>query len=257
VTLNIGGNDALQRSACQTGIDAPGCPFRANYTKIMEALALALDDDPGAETFQVMEYYNPQTGTGSPLEAFYDVGLLGTDGRIDCARSGADLGLNDLIACIGADAGAEPVDVYPTAKAAGPSFVDGIHPTRAGDAAIACLFAHPDRARVAAPCQVLSLAGRRRQHALAERAVIVSVRTDRAVTVTATVRVRIPGVDIRLAPATLPLAAAERVPVRLRLPAAARRALRAHRRLDAVVKVKAIDEAGRAYRESRTYELVA
>ena len=263
VTLAIGGNDALQR-LCPAGFGHSSCPFEANLRAILDALGAALARDPGSERLQVMTYYNPLSGAGTPLEAAYDAGLLGADGRIDCARTGADLGLDDVIACVGADRGAQVVDPYPTAKAVGPAFTsDGIHPSEAGHAAIACLSAHPERAGATAPCRVLSLSGPDAQRPLRRRAVTVTVRTSAASTITTAARVRIPGAapDVGLGPVTANLAARSRTAVEIPLPPAARRsirrALRRHGRLSAAVTVTAADGGGRSTDETRTFGLSA
>ena len=263
VTLTIGGNDALH-GLCPAGWGDGSCPFEANLRAILDALGAALARDPGPERLQVMTYYNPLSGAGSPLEAAYDAGLLGADGRIDCTRTGADIGLDDVIACVGADSGAQVVDPYPTAMAVGPAFsTDGIHPSAAGHAAIACLFEHPERAGAAAPCRVLSLSGPDVQRPLRRRAVTVTVRTSAASTITTSARVRIPGTapDVGLGPVTADLAARTRTAVEIPLPPAARRpirrALRRHGRLSAAVTVTAADGGGRSTDETRTFGLIA
>ncbi|MCH7908443.1 MAG: nitronate monooxygenase, partial [Candidatus Hydrogenedentes bacterium] len=80
-----------------------------------QTLAAALAAQPGDETFLVVTFYNPFDGTGSPLDPITDLALLGADLVIDCGALGnpANTGLNDLIACIGAGAGAEVVDIQP------------------------------------------------------------------------------------------------------------------------------------------------
>jgi len=79
--LFIDPNECIDCGACE-----PECPVNAifpeeslptewaNYTAIVQRLASALANDPGAEKFQVMEYYNPESGTGSPAESGYDGG---------------------------------------------------------------------------------------------------------------------------------------------------------------------------------------
>jgi hypothetical protein len=261
VTLDIGGNDGLT-GQCLAGFNRESCPFGANYRAILERLAEALASDPGRESFQVMAYYNPLAGTGSPLASTYDAGLLGSDLRLACSGSGDELGLNDLIACLGEDAGAELVDTYETFRAAGAAFIlDGVHPTDVGQKAIACLFAHPDRAGSADPCGVLELSAAQDQSLLAQNGIIVSARTDAASTIAVAGRIRIPGpaADVRAIAAKAAIAAGERRDVRVKLRDAdtsrLRRALRKYGSLSARVTALASDRAGRTYRERMTVRL--
>jgi len=128
VTLGIGGNDLLSlldpgspcvvapsSLACQLFVGAVLSTFASNYTLIIGTLATELASDPGDETFLVMAFYNGFDGTGSPFEPLADATLLGADGVIDCSALGnpVNVGLNDLIACIGAGAGATVVDLHP------------------------------------------------------------------------------------------------------------------------------------------------
>ena len=73
--------------------------------------------------------------------------LLGSDGRIDCLAAQLDpakVGLNDLIACIGAAYGAQVVNAYPvigTNALALTHIAEGdIHPNNVGYALIANAF---------------------------------------------------------------------------------------------------------------------
>src|SRR5215210_4855609 len=118
LTLGIGGNDGGS-GQCPAGYNAAPCQFKDNYTAIVRALRSALDDDPGDETFEVLQYYNPSAGTGSSEERLYEFALLGSDGKIDCSGSGYAVGLNDHIAYIGKAYGAVPIDAHPTCKAGG------------------------------------------------------------------------------------------------------------------------------------------
>ena len=261
LTLDIGGNDGLS-GQCLAGFNRDSCPFEANFGAILEGLAEALRNDPGRETFKVMAYYNPLPGTASPLAATYEAGLLGNDLQIECSETGDALGLNDLITRMGRRAGAGPVDTYATFKAAGPRFIlDGIHPNAEGHAAIACLFAHHDRAGSPDPCGELNLNATHVQPVLAQRGIVVSARTRGAATVTVSGTVRLPGVvsAVRLRSARIELPAGERRSLRLQLPAATarqvRRALRARHRLFARVVASATDPEGRTYRELLTIRL--
>lgn len=259
VTLDIGGNDVLN-GLCPAGFGDRSCAFEANFNRILRALGTELAADPGSEKLQVMQYYNPAAGT--PLGAVYDAVAFGADGRVDCAGTGADRGLRDVIACVADDRGAEVVDTYLTAQAIGPAFMgDGIHPSATGHAAIACLFEHPERAGRAAPCRVLSLTGVRRQHVLAQRAVIVAVRTQQAATVIARVRVRLPGRDLvaTAEPVTIASAAPWRasvgIPLSRKATRSIRRALVDRRELSAAVTVTATDVQGTT-NEARTFKVI-
>ena len=156
VTLDIGGNDILgllgrepcrstpASAACQEAVRAALAAFAASYAQALAALTAALADDPGHESLLALTYYNPFSGTGSPYEPAADLALLGGDGVIDCvanAAASALVGLNDLIACLGAHYGATVVDVYPAFEGRGPALTNilagDIHPNAAGYAAIA------------------------------------------------------------------------------------------------------------------------
>jgi len=262
VTLDIGGNDAFT-GQCSSGWTADACPFRANYTAIVQRLASALANDPGAEKFQVMEYYNPESGTGSPAESGYDGGLLGDDLRIDCSGSGSSLGLNDLIACIGLDSGAGPVDTYPTFKAGGRRLLSGIHPTQTGYQYIACLFERPERAGSPRPCPPsIALSAARRQRVLMRHGLSLFVRVDQAAKVTESATIAIPRLArvVRLGPRTVAVAAGERTKLALRLAKkdlrVLRRALLARGRLVATVRVRARGAVDSSRTTARRIKLV-
>ena len=282
VTLGVGANDGLS-GQCPGGFNTPPCPFSANYTAIVQALQAALAGDPGDETFQVMEYYNPASATSNANEGLFDFALLGGDAKVDCAASGAALGLNDLIRCVGGQHGAAPVDVYPTFKAGGQSLIaDGVHPNDTGHAYIACLFAHPERAGAPRPCEPTppvidkippraALSGRARQRVLRQRAVVLFVLLDEDATVTASARIAIPAASprarstaraklVRLGPITKPIARGTRTRLRLRLPRKSmrliRRALQARRSLTAKVRVRSTDAAGNSSLATRAIKLV-
>jgi lysophospholipase L1-like esterase len=130
VTLSVGGNDLLDllndpTDPCLADPSSPTCQFlvgtalagvAARYPVILGGLSAALADDPGDERVYVLTLYNPFGGTANPLEAAVDVGLLGSDLRIDCAAIQTDptaAGLNDIIACTSLAFGATVVDSYP------------------------------------------------------------------------------------------------------------------------------------------------
>jgi lysophospholipase L1-like esterase len=158
VTLDIGGNDLLfltfsepcrsdpGGAACQALVQLQLRKFAVNYQIILTALRSALDDDQGKEMILVMTYYNPYGGTGHPYEPFADAALLGSDLVINCAAPPGDprAGLNDLIACGGAAAGAAVADVYPVFGDRAPELTHinagDIHPNDTGYALIAQTF---------------------------------------------------------------------------------------------------------------------
>lgn len=137
VTITLGLNDI--RVDCLTA-NAPTCPFAGNLRAILADLNTALATDPGDETVQLMEYYNPDIGT--PSESAKRQLLLGSDGKVDCSGTGDALGLNDLIHCISIEQGAKPIDVLPIFDAVGEAFIaaDHLHPNDAGHLAIAKAF---------------------------------------------------------------------------------------------------------------------
>jgi lysophospholipase L1-like esterase len=166
VTIDIGANDLSDRN-CPTA-NAPTCPFAANLRAILAAVNEALATDPGDETVQVMEYYNPDIGT--PNESARRQMLLGSDGKIDCSGTGAALGLNDLIHCISIEQGAKPIDVLPIFDAAGEAFLasDHLHPNDAGHLAIAKAFggAATPAAPPPPPCRVPKVTGKQLKSAI-------------------------------------------------------------------------------------------
>ena len=137
VSLQIGANDALGVADCAGGVNVSPCRLAANFTTALDRLKAALAKDPGSETIEVVAYYNP--GVDTPLAPFFDGILFGTDGTLDCSGSGAELGLQDLITCIGRAKGAVVADPYPAFEIGGQSFIwdDGVHPNAAGHEAIA------------------------------------------------------------------------------------------------------------------------
>lgn len=110
-TLGIGGNDLGFGGPCDEAPAGEACGFVANYTTLLASLSAALARDRGPEALVVLTYYNPFQGT--PNESRWDDLLVGSDGRVDCSGEGEQIGLNDLIACIGQRFGARVADVYP------------------------------------------------------------------------------------------------------------------------------------------------
>lgn len=138
VTLTTGGNDALG-GACWL---APACPFPTDLDMILRRLNDALRRDPGRERRELLAYYNPTSGQGAAVELPDDLVLMGSDLRIDCAGSGAQVGLNDDIACIGWRNGWVVVDAWPRFRATGARLLTphDVHPNAAGYAELAGLF---------------------------------------------------------------------------------------------------------------------
>jgi len=158
MTLDIGGDDLFNlimpggpceepsNSACTPAFTNALTTFANNYTAILDALTTALGDDSDDKRILVMTYYNPFSGTGGVYEAPVDQALLGTDGTIDCDANTdpANIGLNDLIACIGESFGVTVVNIYPLfeGKALALTHIaqGDIHPNNAGYAVIANAF---------------------------------------------------------------------------------------------------------------------
>jgi hypothetical protein len=140
VTIDIGINDIRGYGLDCPTANALTCPLAGNLRAILAALNTALATDPGDESVQVMEYFNPDIGM--PYESAGRQMLLGSDGKVDCSGTGAALGLNDLIRCIGTEQGATPIDVLPVFDAAGEAFIaaDHVHPNDGGHLAIAKAF---------------------------------------------------------------------------------------------------------------------
>lgn len=164
VTVDIGGNDALGNPACNgyntANFSLDNCQpflqtFATNFASLLDSLNASLANDPGTERLLVMAYYNPASGrpNAATETANFDLLLLGADHELDCAGTGTDLGLNDLIACVGAQHGADLADVYPPFLGKGQVYYyDTIHPNDLGHQAIADVFTDAylrDRAPVA------------------------------------------------------------------------------------------------------------
>jgi lysophospholipase L1-like esterase len=139
VTIDIGINDVPFDKPCADASSA-ACPWAADLRLILTSLSTALaSHDPGVK-IQVMQYFNAAVGTS--LQSAVRLELLGSDLKVDCAGTGAALGLNDLIHCVALQEGAIPIDVMPAFDAAGTSYIasDGVHPNDAGHLAIAKAF---------------------------------------------------------------------------------------------------------------------
>ena len=127
VTLDIGGNDLLRllwTEPCASAPETDACrqlvlmtvmQFEENYRRIVADLADAIARHAPNARLAVLTYFNPFSGTDASHERAAEIALLGTDGVVDCDRSGlTDRGMNDVIACVGRDAAAIVVDVHPS-----------------------------------------------------------------------------------------------------------------------------------------------
>jgi lysophospholipase L1-like esterase len=141
VTLNVGSNDLLA-PACLKGVGVAGCPFRASFEAVVEELAATLREEPGRPRLLVMGLFAPFPGAG-PIAARSVRHLLhGLDGRVDCDGRGAQIGMNDTIACVGRRHGATYVDTFAAFRRDPQRLIseDGLHPSERGHAAIARAF---------------------------------------------------------------------------------------------------------------------
>jgi lysophospholipase L1-like esterase len=152
VTVDIGGNDILTQPLClpsSASFDLTACQptlaqFSTNFDSTLDALDESLAGDPARDRLVVMAYYNPWSGRGDATAAANGAHvLLGADEKLDCDATGENLGLNDRIACIGADHGALLADVYPPFVghgAIGDYFSDDVHPNGTGHQVVADTF---------------------------------------------------------------------------------------------------------------------
>ena len=175
VTLENGGHDAL--AGCD--FTALSCPFRANLSATLGDFQAALANDPGAEPLIAMAYYNPAVGTAG--EARMDQVLLGASASLNCTDTGAEVGLNDVIAQESARHQALLANPYPAFRRGGPAWiVDGLHPGDEGQAAITEAFVN-----AAAPCVAPRLELKARDQKLKdELAVSITVDIDSTVVTT-------------------------------------------------------------------------
>jgi lysophospholipase L1-like esterase len=147
VTITIGGNDV--GFACNFDFTSSACPFRTNFSATLTDLRRALANDAGEEPLIALAYYNPSVG--EPTEAMWDRALLGTPTKLGCADTGAELGLNDIVAQQAASDGARVANAYPPFKATGDAYLtpgNDAHPNDTGYAALAEIFRNPE-----SPCR--------------------------------------------------------------------------------------------------------
>ena len=173
VTLTLGGNNLLslldKGQPCDPRQAGPGGPstecllavraalqaFPAQYVPVLRALQASLAAEK-AEPSQliVTTYPNPFSGTSNTAYAkAVDAALLGHDLAINCEVLGipSNVGLNDLIACLGQQNGATIADIYPAFEGKGPALTHinelDIHPNNAGYAQIATVVRQTFRGR--------------------------------------------------------------------------------------------------------------
>jgi lysophospholipase L1-like esterase len=166
VTLGIGGNDVPfdfclpepASQACLDAFDEAMSAFARNLAAMLQQLTLALSRDPGTEQLIIMTYYQPFGGTGEPFEDGFDVLWQGQDRVVNCAANAGqpgNVGLNDVIGCVGMGYGATIVDLFALFGDRAlelTHIADGdIHPNDRGHASIAAALidayqqAHPQR----------------------------------------------------------------------------------------------------------------
>jgi lysophospholipase L1-like esterase len=152
VTVDIGLNDLLLNPICapySPSFSLDAClpaldTFSSNYAFVLDGLDRALASDPGPEQVIVLGYYNPWSGRPDHeiLAANSALAQLGSDGKVDCAGRGTELGLNDRVVCVAALRGIRTADVYPVFLGKVVQWLpDGLHPNDAGHAVIAAAFA--------------------------------------------------------------------------------------------------------------------
>ena len=142
VTVNIGTNELLAPE-CLGGVNVPKCRFKENFTAIVDELQTALKDEPESSQLLVMGLFAPFPDAGPIAVRSVRFLLQGLDGRVDCAGQGPEVGMNDMIACIGARMGATYVDTYAPFRRGPKDLIskDGLHPSDDGYAVIARQFA--------------------------------------------------------------------------------------------------------------------
>ena len=118
VTVSLGANELLRaRRAPACDADPSGAACRAvvdaaiaEATEALDAVLAAVQATMAAEGSDarvlVLAYYNPDT---DPVAASK---VAGADGAVACTPADPQPGLNDRIACVAADRGAELVDLY-------------------------------------------------------------------------------------------------------------------------------------------------
>jgi lysophospholipase L1-like esterase len=153
VTIDTGGNDFLQGTCGAATWNRQSCPFADNLASMLSQLRSALDADPGDEQLLVMGYYNPDSGRGTARERDIDLGLFGTDSRIDPAGYGQAFGMTDIIGWLACRYGAALVDAWPAFKAGGQALMgDAIHPNATGSDVLARLFEDPSKGSPTPSC---------------------------------------------------------------------------------------------------------
>ena len=141
VTIDIGVNELLA-PGCKDGVTGPECPARADLEEIFGQVRSALDAEAPGGRLYVVGLFTPFPSAPAPAREALDFLLQGSDGRVDCAGTGAAIGMNDLLACLGAKVGATYVSTSGAFREGGADLVaeDGLHPSDRGHALIAELL---------------------------------------------------------------------------------------------------------------------
>lgn len=143
VTLQIGGHDYLENN-CYGDFNRPTCDFADGLNDLLGGLRAALDADPGDERLTLVGYYNPASGLGNTLERDFDLGFLGTDGRVDTSAHGDAWGYTDVTAWLACRYAAAYVDPWAAFKAGGQALMaDPLHPNPTGQQILAELVGDP------------------------------------------------------------------------------------------------------------------
>ena len=145
VTIEVGANDGFFGPCADHWAQPNVCPFRANFRDILEELHSALRGDPGVERFTAMAYYNPANATIGGSQAARERNLFGTNLKVGCSDSGANVGLNDIVYQEAGRLAIPVADPYPAFKQHGSAYISPrdpwrVHPNDAGHAAIARAF---------------------------------------------------------------------------------------------------------------------
>jgi len=118
VTIGLGANEVLRARrapACETDPTSAACRAVAeaaitDATEALDAVLAAVQATLAAEGSEarvlVLAYYNPDV---EPIAAST---IAGSDGVVACTPADPQPGLNDRMACVAADRGAELVDLY-------------------------------------------------------------------------------------------------------------------------------------------------
>jgi lysophospholipase L1-like esterase len=140
VTIGIGGYE-MAFGGCAFGADPCAATLRTNVAATLADLQHALAGDPGDEVFTVLAY--PNVGLALGQGPATEIKELGSDHVIACTGTGAQLGLDDVLAQEAAAHGALLANPYATFTAASISSGDTsfhLHPNATGHQQIADAF---------------------------------------------------------------------------------------------------------------------